>query len=146
MKKGPLPAQTVFGQALFESADKGTIFLDEIGEMAMSMQAKLLRVLQEKKIMRVGGTRQIDVDVRILAATNRDLLQEVNRKQFCRYLFYRINVVTIEIPPLRWRRDDIPLLINYFLTKFLPPDDKVKSIPAEAPGYSPGLRLSRQCQ
>ncbi len=131
-EKGAFTGADSFRTGLFESADKGTIFLDEIGEMAMSMQAKLLRVLQEKKIMRVGGTRQIDVDVRILAATNRDLHQEVNRKQFRRDLFYRINVVTIEIPPLRWRRDDIPLLINYFLAKFLSPGDKVKSISAEA--------------
>ncbi len=121
-----------FRTGLFESADKGTILLDEIGEMPISMQAKLLRVLQEKKIMRVGGTRQIDVDVRILAATNRDLLKEVNKNNFRQDLFYRINVVTIEIPPLRWRRDDIPLLIHYFLAKFVSPDQKVKSISSEA--------------
>ncbi len=121
-----------FRTGLFESANKGTILLDEIGEMPMSMQARLLRVLQEKKIMRVGGTRQIDVDVRILAATNRDLLEEVKKKNFRQDLFYRINVVSLEIPPLRWRRDDIPLLIQYFLAKFLSPDQKVKSISPEA--------------
>ncbi len=121
-----------FRTGLFESADRGTILLDEIGEMPMSMQARILRVLQEKKIIRVGGTRQIDVDVRILAATNRDLIEEVKKKNFRRDLYYRINVVSLEIPPLRWRRDDIPLLVQYFLAKFLSPRQKVKSISPEA--------------
>jgi len=98
----------------------------------MAMQAKLLRVLQEKKIIRVGGTRQIDVDVRILAATNRDLLAEVKNKNFRQDLYYRINVVSINIPPLRQRRDDIPLLIQHFLAKYLLPDQHVKNISPEA--------------
>jgi len=131
-EKEAFTGATTFRTGLFESADKGTILLDEIGEIEMGMQAKLLRVLQEKKIMRVGGTRQIDVDVRILAATNRDLLEEVNKKTFRQDLFYRINVVSLEIPPLRWRRDDIPLLIHYFLAKFLSPEQKVKSMSSEA--------------
>jgi transcriptional regulator with PAS, ATPase and Fis domain len=96
------------------------------------MQAKLLRVLQEKKIMRVGGTRQIDVDVRILAATNRELQDEVKKKKFRQDLFYRVNVVSIEIPPLRWRRDDIPLLIDHFLAKYLLPKQHVKCISPES--------------
>jgi DNA-binding NtrC family response regulator len=121
-----------FRTGLFESANRGTILLDEIGEMHMSMQAKLLRVLQEKKIIRVGGTRQIDIDVRILAATNRDLQEEVKAKNFRPDLYYRINVVSLEIPPLRWRREDIPLLIQHFLAKYLVPNQQVKNISPEA--------------
>ncbi len=121
-----------FRTGLFESANHGTILLDEIGEMPMSMQARLLRVLQEKKIIRVGGTRQIDIDVRILAATNRDLQEEVREKNFRQDLYYRINVVSLEIPPLRWRRDDIPLLIQHFLAKYLVPHQQVKNISPEA--------------
>ena len=121
-----------FRTGLFESANRGTILLDEIGEMPMSMQAKLLRVLQEKKIIRVGGTRQIDIDVRILAATNRDLQEEVRARNFRQDLYYRINVVSLEIPPLRWRRDDIPLLIQHFLAKYLVPNQPVKNISPEA--------------
>jgi DNA-binding NtrC family response regulator len=121
-----------FRTGLFESANGGIILLDEIGEMPMAMQAKLLRVLQEKKIIRVGGTRQIDIDVRILAATNRDLQEEVKNKNFRQDLYYRINVVSIEIPPLRWRRDDIPLLIKHFLAKYLLPEQHVKYVSPEA--------------
>ncbi len=117
-----------FRTGLFESADGGTMLLDEIGEMPVIMQAKLLRVLQEKKIIRVGGTRQISVDVRILAATNRDLQKEVKRGNFRQDLYYRINVVSVEIPPLRRRRDDIPLLIHHFLAKYHLPKQQVKTI------------------
>lgn len=90
------------------AADKGTIFLDEIGEMSMAMQVKLLRVIQEREIQPVGGDRTVKVDVRILAATNRDLLQEVERKAFRQDLYYRLNVVTLALPPLRERQEDIP--------------------------------------
>jgi len=121
-----------FRTGLFESANRGTILLDEIGEMPMSMQARLLRVLQEKKIIRVGGTRQIDINVRILAATNRDLQEEVREKNFRQDLYYRINVVSLEIPPLRWRRDDIPLLIQHFLAKYLVSNQQAKNISPEA--------------
>jgi len=121
-----------FRTGLFESANKGVILLDEIGEMPLTMQSNLLRVLQEKKIIRVGGTRQIDVDVRILAATNRDLLEEVKNKTFRQDLFYRINVVSLDIPPLRWRRDDIPLLVDHFLAKYQLPEQHVKCISPEA--------------
>ncbi len=121
-----------FRTGLFESANGGIILLDEIGEMPPAMQVKLLRVLQEKKIMRVGGTRQIDVDVRVLAATNRDLQEEVKKKSFRQDLYYRINVVSIEIPPLRWRRDDIPLLVDHFLAKYLLPKQHVKCIAPES--------------
>jgi transcriptional regulator with PAS, ATPase and Fis domain len=108
------------------------MLLDEIGEMPVIMQVKLLRVLQEKKLIRVGGTQQIPVDVRILAATNRDLKKEVKRGNFRQDLYYRLNVVSVEIPPLRKRRDDIPLLIEHFLAKYLPLDRRIKSISPEA--------------
>ncbi len=102
----------------FESADRGTIFLDEIGEMSPGMQVKMLRVLQDGSLERVGSSRSIRVDVRILAATNRNLEEEVEAGRFRRDLFYRLNVISIEIPPLRERREDIPLLANYFLNKY----------------------------
>ncbi|HHP7233584.1 MAG TPA: sigma-54-dependent transcriptional regulator [Desulfobacterales bacterium] len=102
----------------FMQADGGTLFLDEIGETSAAMQAKLLRVLQEKEIQRVGGEETLPVDVRVLAATNRDLLQAVESGQFREDLFYRLNVVALEIPPLRERREDIPLLAQHFLGKF----------------------------
>lgn len=102
----------------FMQADQGTIFLDEIGEMSHVMQAKLLRVLQEKEIQRVGGAETLPVDVRIIAATNRDLQQEVAEGNFREDLYYRLNVVTLTVPPLRERSDDIPLLAAYFLEKY----------------------------
>lgn len=99
-------------------ADSGTIFLDEIGEMSPMMQAKLLRVIQEKEIQRVGSDKTVMVDVRILAATNRDLMQAVQAGTFREDLYYRLNVVTLKIPPLRERRDDIPLLAQHFLERY----------------------------
>jgi DNA-binding NtrC family response regulator len=102
---------------LFEVADGGTLFLDEIGELDISLQAKLLRALQERQIRRVGGTREINVDVRVLAATNRDLLKMSQEGSFREDLYYRLNVLSLEIPPLRERRSDIPVLIEYFLKK-----------------------------
>ncbi len=102
----------------FELANKGTIFLDEIGEMSPSLQVKLLRVLQERKFERVGGVKTIQVDIRILAATNIDLEQAVKEGRFREDLFYRLNVIPINVPPLRERRSDIPLLIAHFMKKF----------------------------
>jgi DNA-binding NtrC family response regulator len=102
----------------FQTADGGTIFLDEISEMSLPMQVKLLRVLQEKKIYMVGSSRATQVDIRIIAASNKDLLKAVQKDQFREDLFYRLNVLTISIPPLRERGDDILLLVNYFLEKF----------------------------
>ena len=102
----------------FELADKGTLFLDEIGEMSPGMQAKMLRVLQEGAFYRVGGNIPVSVDVRIICATNRDILKEVNEGRFREDLYYRMNVVQIQMPPLRERREDIPLLAQYFLEVF----------------------------
>ena len=102
---------------LFEMADRGTLFLDEIGEMSQPMQVKLLRAIQEKKIRRVGGNNEIDIDVRIISATNKDLVDSMNEGQFRSDLFYRLNVISIRIPSLKERKDDIPLLMHYFLNK-----------------------------
>ncbi len=102
----------------FELANKGTIFLDEIGEMSPSLQVKLLRVLQERKFERVGGVKTISVDIRVVAATNKDLETEVKEGKFREDLFYRLNVIPIHIPPLRERPSDIPLLVDYFLRKY----------------------------
>ncbi len=102
----------------FELAHGGTIFLDEIGDMDLSLQAKLLRVLQEKEIERIGGTETVKVDVRVVAATNRDLQQMVRKGEFRQDLYYRLNVVELHIPPLRERKEDLDLLINHFVTKF----------------------------
>ncbi|OGQ97444.1 MAG: two-component system response regulator [Deltaproteobacteria bacterium RIFOXYD12_FULL_57_12] len=102
----------------FVQADGGTLFLDEIGEMSPAMQVKLLRALQEHEVQRVGGSEDIEVDVRVLAATNRVLEEEVRKGSFRDDLYYRLNVVSIHVPPLRERRADIPLLTEYFLQKF----------------------------
>lgn len=101
----------------FELAHGGTIFLDEVSEMPLDIQVKLLRVLQEKRLCRVGGQRFLDIDVRIIAATNRDLLREVQEGNFRRDLYYRLNVLPINIPPLRERREDVPLLVRFFVAK-----------------------------
>lgn len=102
----------------FELANNGTIFLDEIGDMSLSTQAKLLRVIQEENFERVGGSKTISVDVHIIAATNKNLLQEVREGHFREDLYYRISVFPITLPPLRDRKEDIPLLISYFIEKF----------------------------
>jgi two-component system, NtrC family, response regulator AtoC len=103
---------------LFEEADKGTIFLDEMGEMDPAMQSKLLRVLEEKKLRRVGGARNIDIDVRVIAATNRNLQMAIREGLFREDLFYRLNVFPIRIPPLRERREDIPVLAKFYLMRY----------------------------
>jgi transcriptional regulator with GAF, ATPase, and Fis domain len=99
----------------FELAHGGTLFLDEIGDMSLSAQAKVLRALQENKIMRVGGEKDISVDVRVIAATNKDLNEEIANKRFREDLYHRLSVILIHVPPLRERSDDIPLLANHFL-------------------------------
>jgi DNA-binding NtrC family response regulator len=105
---------------LFQSANGGTIFLDEIGELPLEMQAKLLRALQEKEVRPVGGTSRVKVDVRVIAATNRDLEMEYKEGRFRKDLYFRLNVVTVELPSLRERKSDIPALVHFFLDKFAP--------------------------
>jgi DNA-binding NtrC family response regulator len=116
-EKGSFTGAVSDKKGLFEIADGGTLFLDEIGELDISLQAKLLRALQERQIRRVGGTREINVDVRVVTATNRDLLHMVQEKRFREDLYYRLNVLSIDLPALRERRTDIPVLIDYFVKK-----------------------------
>jgi DNA-binding NtrC family response regulator len=116
-EKGSFTGAHAEKKGLFEVADRGTLFLDEIGELDISMQAKLLRALQEREIRRVGGTRPIKIDVRVVCATNRDLRAMVSDGRFRDDLYYRINVLSIDVPPLRERSDDIPVLITFFLKK-----------------------------
>jgi len=116
-EKGAFTGATQTRIGRFELAHGGTIFLDEIGELSLGLQVKLLRVLQERSFERVGGTRTIDVDVRVVAATNQDLELAVQQKRFREDLYYRLNVIPVTIPPLRERRSDIPQLVNYFLER-----------------------------
>ncbi len=117
----------------FELANKGTIFLDEIGDMNFTAQGKILRVLQEQKFQRVGGTRILEMNARVIAASNKDLEQEIDKGRFREDLYYRLNVIPIEVPPLRNRREDIPLLIKTFLDESAEQNQrKVKSITTEA--------------
>ncbi|MFL6213469.1 MAG: sigma-54-dependent transcriptional regulator [Blastocatellia bacterium] len=116
-EKGSFTGAHTQKKGQFEVADKGTLFLDEIGDLNISMQAKLLRALQEKEIMRVGGTRSVRVDVRVIAATNRDLEAMVKDGRFREDLYYRLNIIPITIPPLRNRRSDLPPLIDHFIGK-----------------------------
>ena len=116
--KGSFTGAVATKKGLFEVADGGTIFLDEIGDTSAAMQIKLLRVLQERQIRRVGGTEQLEVDVRIITATNQDLETMVREKRFREDLYYRINVIAVQMPPLREKREDIPFLANHFLAKY----------------------------
>jgi len=116
--KGAFTSAVASKKGLFEVADGGTIFLDEIGTMGLDTQSKILRVLQDKKFMHLGGVHEIQVDVRVVAATNIDLKAQVREGRFREDLFYRLNVITIDLPPLRGRPGDIPLLVNHFLIKF----------------------------
>jgi DNA-binding NtrC family response regulator len=116
--KGAFTSAIASKKGLFEVADRGTIFLDEIGTMNLETQAKILRVLQDRKFMHLGGVQEIQVDVRIIAATNVDLKQAVRDGRFREDLFYRLNVITVDLPPLRERREDIPLLVDFFIKKF----------------------------
>jgi two-component system response regulator HydG len=117
---------------LFEAAQGGTVFLDEIGELTVDLQAKLLRSLQEKEIRPVGGTRRVKLDCRIIAATNRDLEEAVRQGTFRKDLFFRLNVVALRLPPLRERKTDIPVLVNHFLEKFRIPDRPRPTLSEEA--------------
>ncbi len=116
--KGAFTSAIASKKGLFEVADRGTLFLDEIGTMGLETQAKILRVLQDRKFMHLGGVNEIQVDVRIIAATNVDLKQQVKEGKFRGDLFYRLNVISIDLPPLRQRKNDIPLLVEHFVEKF----------------------------
>jgi DNA-binding NtrC family response regulator len=116
--KGAFTSAVASKKGLFEVADRGTLFLDEIGTMNLETQAKILRVLQDRKFMHLGGINEIQVDVRIITATNVNLQQQVKEGKFREDLFYRLNVISIELPPLRLRKNDIPLLVGYFIDKF----------------------------
>jgi two-component system NtrC family response regulator len=138
-EKGSFTGAVATRRGRFEQADHGTLFLDEIGELSMDLQVKLLRVLQERTFERVGGTEPIHIDIRVVAATNRNLLQMITEGTFREDLFYRLNVVQIPIPPLRERREDIPLLISHF-TKKIAEDNGIspKNFSIEAQNYLTG--------
>jgi DNA-binding NtrC family response regulator len=131
-EKGSFTGAVGEKKGLFEVADGGTLFLDEIGELDISLQAKILRALQEKQTRRVGGIKDIDVDVRVVAAPNRDLLKMAEEKRFREDLYYRLNVLSLEIPPLRQRRSDIPVLIDYFIKKHTRNSDRKITLSTEA--------------
>jgi DNA-binding NtrC family response regulator len=114
-EKGAFTGASARRPGVFEAANEGTLFIDEIGEMNLGLQSKLLRAIETGRIMPVGSSREIEVDVRMVAATNRNLMEEVQAKKFREDLYYRLNVVTINLPPLRDRPEDIPLLVTYFL-------------------------------
>jgi len=122
-EKGAFTGALRSKQGLLQSADTGTIFLDEVGELPLEMQAKILRFLQEKEVRPVGSNQKVKVDVRIMAATNRDLETEYKKGTFRKDLYFRLNVVTIHLPPLRERRSDIPILANWFLERLAPGRD-----------------------
>lgn len=128
--KGAFTSAIASKKGLFEVADRGTIFLDEIGTMSLETQAKILRVLQDRKFMHLGGVQELQVDVRIIAATNVDLKQAVRDGRFREDLYYRLNVITVDLPALRARREDIPLLAEHFIHKF------------GAENGKPGLRIA----
>jgi len=131
-EKGAFTGAHVDKQGLFRVANGGTVFLDEISEIPVEVQAKLLRALQERRIRPIGSTRFYDVDVRVIAATNQDLRNAVKNGAFREDLFFRINVVPIEVPPLRARKEDVPLLANHFIAKFQRDDGAVKGVSQDA--------------
>jgi transcriptional regulator with PAS, ATPase and Fis domain len=131
--KGAFTSAVSSKKGLFEVADGGTIFLDEIGTMSLETQAKILRVLQDRKFMHLGGVQELQVDVRVIAATNIDLNILVREGKFREDLFYRLNVITVDLPSLRSRSEDIPPLVNHFLAKFSTENGKsVRQISPEA--------------
>src|SRR5437660_4302509 len=131
--KGAFTSAIASKKGLFEIADRGTLFLDEIGSMGIGTQAKILRVLQDRKFMHLGGVHEIQVDVRIIAATNADIKQQVREGKFREDLFYRLNVISVDLPPLRQRREDVPLLVEFFLNKYSEENERpVRHITTEA--------------
>ncbi|MGA7634925.1 MAG: sigma 54-interacting transcriptional regulator [Terriglobales bacterium] len=132
-EKGAFTGALIQRKGRFELADGGSLFLDEIGDISLELQPKLLRAVQEQEFERLGSSRTIGVNVRLIAATHRDLPAMIREEKFREDLFYRFNVFPIEIPPLRERREDIPLLVNYFVSKLSPRMGKrIKSIPRNA--------------
>jgi len=129
--KGAFTSAIASKKGLFEVADKGTLFLDEIATMGLETQAKILRVLQDRRFMHLGGIQEIQVDVRIIAATNIDLRQMVREGRFREDLFYRLNVISIDLPPLRQRKEDIPLLADFFLKKYA--EENSRAVPHMTP-------------
>ena len=142
-EKGSFTSAYKQKQGKFELSDKGTLFLDEIGDMSLSAQAKVLRALQEQRITRVGGEKELKVDVRVLAATNKDILAEIAKGNFREDLYHRLAVIKISVPPLRNRAEDIPLLINKFLVDVCAEYGMpLKTIDAKAIEYLVGLSWS----
>jgi two-component system response regulator PilR (NtrC family) len=131
-KKGAFTGAIADSPGLFAQADGGTMFLDEIGELSLGLQVKLLRALQERKIKPVGATEELELDVRVIAATNRDLEAEVARGAFRADLYYRLNVIEVRLPPLRQRREDIPVLAEHFLRRFASEHARVAKFSPEA--------------
>jgi DNA-binding NtrC family response regulator len=131
-EKGAFTSAVGQRKGRFELASGGTIFLDEIGEIPLAMQSKLLRVLQERRFERVGGSQTVEVDVRVVAATNRDLLRLCKDGKFREDLYYRLNVVKVDLPPLHERSEDIPLLAAHFVQRFSPPGTAPKEIAPKA--------------
>jgi two-component system response regulator PilR (NtrC family) len=131
-RKGAFTGAIADTPGLFQEAGGGTLFLDEIGELSLGLQVKLLRVLQERKVKAVGAAEEVEVDVRVIAATNRDLEAEVARGAFRADLYYRLNVIEVSLPPLRHRREDIPLLAEHFLRKFGVEHGRAPRMSAEA--------------
>ena len=131
-KRGAFTGAIADTLGLFQEADGGTLFLDEIGELSLGLQVKLLRALQERKVKQVGATDELEVDVRVIAATNRDLEAEVARGAFRADLYYRLNVIELRLPPLRHRREDIPLLADHFLRRFSAEHNRTSRLSIEA--------------
>ncbi|HEX2767484.1 MAG TPA: sigma-54 dependent transcriptional regulator [Candidatus Limnocylindria bacterium] len=130
-EKGSFTGAMTMRKGRFETANKGTIFLDEIGEMTLGTQTKLLRILQEREFERIGSNTPIKIDIRVIAATNRNLADEVEKGRFREDLYYRLNVIHIHMPPLRERKDDIPLLVEHFLNKFRHAPDAIPTAVTE---------------
>ena len=138
-EKGSFSGATAMKRGQFEQADGGTLFLDEIGDMSLNTQAKVLRALQEQQFTRVGGTKLLKVDVRVIAASNKNLQKEIDKGQFRDDLYYRLNVLPIEVPPLRDRKEDVPLLVRHFIRQHAEEQGlKPKEISAE------GLQVLQQ--
>jgi two-component system, NtrC family, nitrogen regulation response regulator NtrX len=135
-EKGAFTSAVARRKGKFELADNGTLFLDEIADMSLSAQAKVLRAIQEQKFERIGGEESISVDVRLITATNKDIQEEIRNKRFREDLFFRLNVVPIEVPPLKNRLEDLPLLIEYFMEKYSAQSDSSKKTISKA-----GLQL-----